>query len=260
MALKFRYTKKEEIPTEHAGLYAEREGAWVLEVEGAVDKSRLDEFRQTNIALLKERDELKHRFAGIDPEQVKALEAEKQKLELQAHGHKPEEVERLIGERVKSARAEAEKQLAAIAAERDGLNARLINIQIDQGIMSAATRRGLRATALPDITARARQVFRLVDGLPRVLEADGKTVRTGKDGVSPMDLEEWIETQVTEAPHLFESQAGSGGTTGSAGSSGAAPLGDNPWKKETLNLTKQGELVKKDPTRARQLMAAAGAK
>lgn len=32
----------------------------------------------------------------------------------------------------------------------------------------------------------------------------------------------------------------------------------NPWSKETFNLTKQGELIKEDPTAAKELAAAAG--
>jgi len=62
-------------------------------------------------------------------------------------------------------------------------------IQIDQGVITTATKSGLRPTAIPDITARARTVFRLVDGAPRAYEADGQTVRVGKDGITPMTLE-----------------------------------------------------------------------
>ena len=46
---------------------------------------------------------------------------------------------------------------------------RLTTIQIDQGVVTAATKRGLRATAIPDITARARNVFSLVNGVPHGL-------------------------------------------------------------------------------------------
>ena len=59
-------------PVEHLPLYAERDGARVLDVDGAVEKSKLDEFRNTNVSLIKERDELKQRFDGIDPEQARA--------------------------------------------------------------------------------------------------------------------------------------------------------------------------------------------
>jgi hypothetical protein len=84
MALKFKYTAKDQIPAEQAGLYIERDGAFVLDAEGVVEKAKLDEFRQTNIALSKERDELKRRFEGIDPDEVRRLADEKRKLELLA--------------------------------------------------------------------------------------------------------------------------------------------------------------------------------
>ena len=64
---------KDEIPADHLSLYAEREGAWVLDVDGAVDKSKHDEFRTTNFTLLKERDDLKKRYEGIDPDEVRNL-------------------------------------------------------------------------------------------------------------------------------------------------------------------------------------------
>ena len=32
------------------GLYAEREGAWQLDVDGVADKAKLDEFRGHNVA------------------------------------------------------------------------------------------------------------------------------------------------------------------------------------------------------------------
>jgi len=53
-------------------------------------------------------------------------------------------------------------------------------------------------------------VFRLEKGVPTAFESDGKTVRVGKDGITPMNLEEWVDLQVADAPHLFESNAGGG--------------------------------------------------
>ena len=40
-ALKFRYKTKDEVPAEHAAFYVERDGAFVLDAEVAVDKSRV---------------------------------------------------------------------------------------------------------------------------------------------------------------------------------------------------------------------------
>ncbi|MFN7141905.1 MAG: hypothetical protein ACK4UN_21505 [Limisphaerales bacterium] len=258
MALKFRFKTKEEIPAEHVGLYVERDGAWFLDADGVVEKTKFDEFRNTAATLQKERDELKKRFEGIDPDEVRRLAEEKEKLELEAKGHKPEEIEKIVETRLKNARSEWDKQFTAVTAERDALNARLTSIQIDQGVTTAATKRGLRPTAIPDITARARNVFRLVNGVPTAFEADGKTVRYGKDGFTPMTLEEWIDSQVSEAPHLFESNAGSGsGATAPGGVGRAVPPVKNPFKRETWNLTEQMKLLKSDPALAARLKAAA---
>jgi len=59
MALKFKVKAKEEVPAEVRALYVEREGGWTLDVEGAVEKAKLEEFRNANVALLRERDDLK---------------------------------------------------------------------------------------------------------------------------------------------------------------------------------------------------------
>src|SRR4051812_4888589 len=117
MALKFKAKSKEEIPAELQSLYVEREGGFVLDVEGAVEKAKLEEVRTNNVALASQLAETKRRFEGIESEQVKA-----------------------------------------IAAERDALNGRLTAIQVDQGVTTVATKKGLRPTAIPDITARARTV------------------------------------------------------------------------------------------------------
>jgi hypothetical protein len=77
-------------------------------------------------------------------------------------------------------------------------------------VIGTATKRPLRATAIPDITARAPGAFKLVNGVPTLFEADGQTVTAGKDGASAMTLEEWVAAQVSEAPHLFESNGGAG--------------------------------------------------
>jgi hypothetical protein len=255
MALKFKFKSKDEVPAEHLPLYTEHDGAWVLDVEGAVEKVKLDEFRSSNVALTKERDELKQRFDGIDPEAVRALAAEKQKLE-EAAQLKAGEVDKVVEARVKTARTEIDKQLSSVTSERDALNARLVTIQIDQGVITAASKRGLRATAIPDITSRARSTFKLVDGAPTAFAEDGKTVRAGKDGVTPMTLEEWVDAQVSEAPHLFESNAGAGAGALPPGRTGGLTT-KNPFKRETWNLTEQMRLQKSDAQLAARLKATA---
>ena len=258
MPLKYKYTNAGEVPAELKSLYVEREGAFFLDAEGVVEKAKADEMRTNNIDLRKQVEEFTKRFEGIDPEQVRQLAEEKRKLELQAQGHKPEENDKLVTERLKTLKADWDKQFAAVTGERDTLTTRLTAIQIDQGVITAATKRGLRPTAIPDITSRARTVFKLVNGVPQAFEADGKSVRYGRDGITPMTLEEWVDAQVADAPHLFESNAGGGAAGNGAGGAGGSQRSvRNPFRKDTWNLTEQMKLQKSDPGLAARLKAAA---
>jgi hypothetical protein len=253
MALKFRFKTRDEIPAEITNLYVERDGAFVLDAEGVVEKSKLDEFRNTNVTLLKERDELKKRFEGIDPDAVRQLAAEKQRLEEEQR-LKDGKFQEVLDARLKTARTEWEKQFTTVTSERDTLNNRLTAIQIDQAVVTEATKRGLRASAIPDITSRARMTFKLMNGIPQAF--DGETVRAGKDGVTAMTLAEWVDALVSDAPHLFESNAGSGAAGSGSGGAGNRSV-KNPFRKETWNLTEQMKLQKSDPQLAARLKAAA---
>ena len=248
MALKYKYATKQEIPAEHQSFYVERDGAWTLDADGVVSQTKLDEFRQNNIALT---NQLK-RFEGIDPDAVRQLADDKRKLE-EAAQIKAGEVDKVLAARLK---AELDKVHAPVLAERDALHGRLTAIQIDQAVVTEATKRGLRPTALTDITSRARTTFKLVNGVPQAFEADGQTARMGKDGASPMTLAEWVDALVSDAPHLFEANAGSGAAGSGSGGAGNRSV-KNPFRKESFNLTEQMKIQKSDPQLAARLKAAA---
>src|SRR5688572_21088799 len=186
MALKFRYKTREEIPAEHHGLYVSSPdgSGFCLDVEGAVEKARLDEVRNSNTALKR---------------------------------------------------------------EVETLNTRLADNSVESMVLQVASRFGVRASALPDLTNRARQVFKVVDGELRPVSKDGKSAVTGADGVNPISFEEWVSRQMSEAPHLFEPSAGGGCYAGSPGSYGGSLGVKNPFKKETWNLTEQMRLQKVNP-------------
>ena len=258
MPLKYKYATKQEIPAEHQSIYVERDGAWLLDADGVVSQAKLEEFRANNIALA---NQLK-RFEGIDPDDVRSLrtatmkmEEEKRKLE-EAAQIKAGEVDKVIEARLKAARAEWDKTHGVVVAERDTLTGRLTAIQIDQAVVTEATKRGLRPTAIPDITSRARLNFKLVNGVPQAFEADGQTARMGKDGVTPMTLAEWVDALVSDAPHLFEANAGSGAAGSGGGVTGNRSV-KNPFRKESFNLTEQMKIQKTDPALAARLKAAA---
>jgi hypothetical protein len=250
MALKYKYQNQAEIPADVAAHYIEREGAWVQDCDGGVDKTKLDEIRQTNINLTRQLDEQKRRFDGIDPDAVREAMEAKRRID-EGEFRKNGDFEAALQSRVSPIEKRA-KEAEALAART---NALLLELQIDPGAVAAATKRGLAPTAIADLTARARSAFRLVNGAPVAVEADGQTPRLGKDGVSSMSFDEWADTLAAEAPHLFERNSG-GGAAGS-GSSGAGNGFKNPWRKESWNLTEQMKLIRSDPKQAEQLKASA---
>ena len=139
------------------------------------------------------------------------------------------------------------------SATGGGADAGVSALLIDQAVVTEATKRGLRPTAIPDATARARATFKLVGGVPQAF--DGETPRTGKDGFSPLNLAEWVDALVSDAPHLFEANAG-GGAAGS-GSRVAGSGVVNPFRKESWNLTEQVKLLKTNPGLAARMKASA---
>jgi len=254
MALKFKYKSKDEVPADHLGLYVERDGAFVLDAEGAVDKSKVDEFRSNNLALKKQLDDLAAKYEGIDPDAVKMLLADKAKLEEQKL-IKDGEVEKLVEKRTKGILGDMEKRLHAAEQSASSLSAQLLEKEIERNVVEAATKLGLRPSAIPDIKARARQTFKSSGGAIAAVDADGKTPLYGRDGVTPLTFDEWVTRQVVEAPHLFESNAG-GGAVGNG--SGGVGQRKNPFRKgPDWNLTEQMRLLKTDPRLAERFKAAA---
>lgn len=76
-----------------------------------------------------------------------------------------------------------------------------------------------------------------------------------KDG-NVIGLDDVLKPIKEASPHLFKN-AGGGGYNPNGG---ANPPANNPFAKETYNLTEQGRLFKQNPEQARQMAAAAGVK
>jgi len=52
MSLKYKANTKDEIPPEHQSLYVERDGVWMLDLDGVVDESDFHELSPTEVPLL----------------------------------------------------------------------------------------------------------------------------------------------------------------------------------------------------------------
>lgn len=250
--LKFIYTSADEIPEGMADHYTESNGKFVLNCEGAVPTSRLDEFRQTNIDLKKKVEA----FGDLDPVKVKELMAKADEIDA-AKATTPEKIKEEVEKRVAKMKEEHDRELEGVRTKLTATETQLAARTIDAALIEAGGEFGLRTTAHDDAVARGRQLFRLEDGQPVAYKGDEKLY--GKDG-SPLSPREFIEGLTKAAPHLFEPSegGGAGGSGGGGGGGGRMPEGGNPWAKETFNLTKQAQILKADKATAQRLAAKAG--
>jgi hypothetical protein len=236
MTIKAAYAKLEEIPEAHRDLYVEKDGKFSLAVEGLVGKDKLDEFRNGNIALKKQIEELTEKFADIDPEVYREM-SEKAEKERTKKLIAADKVDELVAERVNAAKAGFEKEKKAIEDEKRKLGIQLEGLLIDNTVRDAASRSGVRAGAVDDVLLRARQVFKVVDGV--AVAFDGEKQLFGPTG-DPLTVPEYITGKLTEAaPHLFEQSQGSGAkkAEGNNNSGSAGKINRNDSKAFLDNLS-----------------------
>ena len=199
-----------------------------------------------------------------------ALQKERENTQAYSKYGKPDEIEAKIAELTEKAKGtgkgaeEAQAKLDAMEQKYTGeIQARdeRINKMMQTGaqanLKAELAKAGFIAEAIDDIasTAMARLHFN-EDGTPKVLTSDGKPmIGSGADhGATLADLAK----ELAEAKPYAVRDGGKGGGGKQPGSQGGTPGGDNPWKPETRNLTRQAELLKSDPQKAATLKAAAG--
>jgi hypothetical protein len=184
------------------------DGKFYLDVEGAVSKSKVDEFRDNNVSLKQQIEEMTDKFGNVDLDKYTAL-MEKEALDDGKKRITMEKVDEIVAERTRAMKAEHDNQLQALMGANEGLNGQLNGLLIDGAIRSAAAEAKVRGAAMEDVVLRAKQTFQVVDGKAVAHDADGKVIY-GKDGSNPLSTSEWISGLKTTADHLFESSKGGG--------------------------------------------------
>ena len=234
--LKLVIAKLEEVAEGLRDLYKMGgDGKYHLETEEDADaKARLAEFRENNIKLMKERDELEGKLKGLgDPKEIEAMRKKIQAIDdkqLLAAG----EIDKLVEQKTERMKADYENRIQALekVIEQNKTDLakttdHLSSVLIDSEITRAVTATGIpRKGALQDLLARGKRVFKLVEGKPTPMEGD--KVLYGKDAKAPLTFDEWAAIQLELSPYLFEASAGGG----SAGGAGGKKIGES--EKEAL--------------------------
>lgn len=209
-------------------------GSYVVKVAPQV---KVDEFRDTNVRVSQERDQLKDRLGklspviGDDPDaflsEIQVLREVQQQVKdgkLKGNTDVAAEVER----RVSEMKANYDRQLQEQARKAADSEARanvenskwrrsLVDRAVTDAVLDGTS--GAETSALADILERAYKTFTVNDSGTLVAK-DGDAIVYGSDGATPMSPKEWLAKLRERAPYFFKNSNG-GGATG-AGKGGAA--------------------------------------
>ena len=204
MALKFMVDALDSIEETVRPLYVQKDGKFQLDVEGVVPSSKLAEFRDNNIDLKKALEA----FQGIDP--VKAKEALSfQEQAKDKHLFDNGKIEELITSRTKKMQEEYETQVRNLSDLNVTQTRQLEGLLIDSAVRAAANKSAVLPSAVDDVLLRAKTVFRIEKGVATPFDQKGQVVY-GKDGITPMTIDEWMGGLAKQATHLFAGSQGGG--------------------------------------------------
>ncbi len=240
--LKYLYDNQSDIPEAYRSLYQQdASGKWVLQCEGIAPKAALDEFRNNNIAIARERDALQTKFANVDPEEYKKLKNNSRLLDEKELVHKSG-VEELVNQRTITMKTEFEGKVTGLSTDLEKTRSELGKLKIDGTAVTHGAKYGLRPEAHTDFINRANSIFKMdpKTGDVAAYEPDG-TIKYGADG-KPLQLGDWVKQVATDKgfQHLFTPSQGGGAAGGGRGASGG-----NPFK--SGNVTDQARLYKENP-------------
>lgn len=239
MALKLRIASLDSVPENVRSLYrpvSDQEKSYsdgkitfqegfILDVDGAVDKARLDDMREGNIALKTERDALTTKVSEFDgklkgfgdatPDQIADW---KRKAEAGGSNVKVEEAVKQATEAMKAEHAKQIEEANRKMAERDDqLKAKdgaIHGMKIDGQFRDLAAKMAVQSTAIEDVLRRARETFKVDEkGNLVPYKQDGTVLYSGKDAEA-MKPEEWMSKLTESSPHLFDKSKGGGASGG----------------------------------------------
>lgn len=238
-----KFKTRDEIPEGLKGTEKEADGGFVVKV---VAQSKLDEFRDNNLAIARERDEYKNKVTayaalGDDPaklaDELSALRTVDQSVK-DGKLKGSDAIAAEVSARLKAQEDGYKTQIGNLTKERDAAaaaraesDAKFKRSIIDRAVTEAVLAKdsGLNPAALPDILTRAYGTYVVGDG-DKLVAKNGDTIIYGADGVNPMQPNEWLKKLGESAPHFLKPSAG-GGAAGSEGSGKFAGMSQEAFLK-----------------------------
>lgn len=253
--------KIEDVDEKYRDLYTERNGRWELTgVEGM--KTEADVARLTS-ALDKERNDhkaTKKKFEVFGDRKAEDILADLDRLpalEAAAEGKLDDDkVNELVEKRLAAKTGPLERQLKTLTGtltereqELEEYKAKETTRTLHDAIREAVGKaQGFQPAALEDALMFGERHLQLSE--------DGKVITRDSVGVTPgVDAVVWLSEMQQKKPHWWGATAG-GGARGNNGTGGN--YSENPFSREHWNMTRQGELLRENRTRAEQMAKSAG--
>lgn len=191
---------------------------YTLQVEGAVDKSKLDEFRSNNVELLKQTE----KFKDVDLEKYNAMLEQEKKIrdkELIDKG----DIDTIISERTAAIQSDYDAKLQKLTGDLDAANKNYNSVVSKYEIEGAAHKAFSSHKISPDaqeaVMAQIRTKFTIDNG--SVVARDGDKILTGSNG--NLTIDEFVASQ----PEIFKIQSNGGRAAGAKGKSTNDDFSDN---------------------------------
>lgn len=253
MTLKLNLTAQEwqGLDEGFKSLYEEKDGGYRLSVEGVEDTSGL---KLTLNKVRKEADQAEKRAKSFEsfgktPEEISELlkKAEEDEVNKATRSGEWDKLKAQMNEQHTKALAEKDKVIAALKSR---LEQELVDAKAVEAI---SEKKGVAQLLLPHVRENVRVVENDAGELVvRVMGADKTTPRLNTKG-DYMTIAELVEEMSKSDVFSRAFEPSGNGGSGSKGGGGGNYSGPNPFKKETMNLTKQAELFKTSPALAERL-------
>lgn len=258
MMLKLFYKNKDDIPKGKEDLFTEVGGQWVLtEVQGIKTQSDIDRIHDS---LKKERtdhDSTKEKLkAWGDLKPDETLVSLDRMKELEAAGADKldeDKINEIVEGRLAQKTGPLERDIAKLTeerntavSERDGLQSTISTRNMHEVIRQEAVKAKVHPSAISDIELIASNVMEF--------DENNNLVTKANSGVTPgVDVATYLKEKQETNPHWWPASVG-GGAGGGGGGTGRS---DNPWKRDSWNVTKQGQIFKNEGEDAAKAAAAA---
>ena len=185
----------------------EASGEFGLQVQGYVDGSRLNEFRNSNrdlnstVAKLKDEIDSKRE---IDPDQYRQMQEQIQQQDDGGSKELEAQVQQLRSQ-FDTYREQAGAREKEVEAERTDLAQQ----RVKASVAAAGTEPGVSDSGVTDVQLRAERELKFVDGATVAVDDQGNPRYSEREPTKLMTPQIWIQEQLLpQAPHLFKRSKG----------------------------------------------------